>query len=161
MAIGRELFDHIRSLVPDGGTILELGSGAGTNELLKHYMVFSIEDDEEYLGLYDSHYIHAPIKPIPSERWDLGSWYDIEVLEKELPHNYDLILVDGPSYRGTAGRMGFWVCSDLFLQDVPIVFDDVQLTVDGAACALTAWKLRRTCRFHRGGKKGFGAIEVD
>jgi len=120
-AISSELFDVLRSVLPEG-RILELGSGAGTQRLLDAgYKVTSIEHDERYLNLYGATYIHAPIREFRKQcaifPHDKG-WYDREVLEE-----YDLILVDGPPAR--FGRGGFYKWFDLFNHDVPMIFDDV------------------------------------
>ena len=115
--IPTELFEWIRENLPDGKTILELGSGNGTTELLKHYTVYSIEHDPAWIGQTKSNYIFAPI--ISYEDYE---WYDSGVL-LDLP-KYDLILVDGPT--GKIGRGGFYRNSHLFDMSVPIVIDDTQ-----------------------------------
>ena len=89
-AISRELFEFIRQTLPDGSTILELGSGSGTGELCRHYRMYSIEQDKKWLNTYNSTYIHAPLK---------NRWYDVTILREKLPTipTYDCILIDGPS----------------------------------------------------------------
>ena len=66
--------------------------------------------------------------PIVKEKNELfpndKGWYDVEVLKKEIPENYDLILVDGPW--GQIGRGGFIKNLNIFRTDVPIIIDDVQ-----------------------------------
>ena len=62
-SITKELFDWIRDTLPDGKTILELGSGPGTVKLLEYYKVYSIEHSKRWLGLAKGgNYIYAPIK---------------------------------------------------------------------------------------------------
>ena len=113
-SISEDLFNYIRRILPEGRTILELGSGWGTGQLSKFYTVYSIEHDKRWLDKYDSNYIYASIK---------NRWYDAEILRKELPKKYDLILVDGPT--GGIGRGGFYQNLDLFNTDVVMIFDDV------------------------------------
>ena len=88
-AISQEMFDWIRENIPKGGTILEFGSGTGTIELTKHYTVFSVEQNKEWVGKapLSTYVIYAPIK---------GDWYDIDIVFNEIPQHYDLIIVDGP-----------------------------------------------------------------
>ena len=112
-SVTQGLVDAMLREVPSG-TLLELGSGLGTGVLSKHYQVYSVEHDEKWLGVFDTKYIFAPI---------VRSWYDVSVLSRELPKNYDLILVDGPP--GVIGRKGFAENLNLFRDDVPIFFDDL------------------------------------
>lgn len=119
-SIDEECFEVVKSLMPAGGTLLEIGSGAVTSEFTKHFEVFSIEEDVAYLGLAEmSHYIHAPI---------VDGWYDRSVLKSSLPEIYHVLLVDGPKTRPDASRMGFWENRDLFNLSIPMVFDDINRT---------------------------------
>jgi len=87
-AISKELLDWILKNIPEGSTILELGSGYGTKELVKKYNVYSVEHNEEWLNIAEeSNYIYAPLE---------NGWYDREILIKELPKKYDVLLIDGP-----------------------------------------------------------------
>jgi len=113
-SISKECFDFIRKVLPEGKTLLELGSGWASGQFSKFYTVYSIEDNKKWLNRYNTNYIYAPIKE---------SWYDPEVLKSKLPKHYDLILVDGPT--GGVGRTGFLKYLELFNIDVPIIFDDV------------------------------------
>lgn len=113
-SISKELFDCIRTLLPVGKTLLELGSGWASEEFSKYYTVYSIEHDQDWVDKYTTNYIYAPIT---------NGWYDVEILKKELPAHYDLILVDGPP--GWIGRGGFYTYLSLFNTNVPIIFDDV------------------------------------
>ncbi len=117
-AISVELFNYIRKTIPEGSTILELGSGTGTGELVKFYTVFSIEHDVRFLDLHHSNYIFAPIKNYHKYRW-----YDNTILAAKLPKKYDAILIDGPP--GGYGREGFFKNIHLFDIDVLLIFDDV------------------------------------
>lgn len=132
-AIQESCFNFIRKLLPEGSTILELGSGIGTHHLSKHYKMYSVENYPEWINKYDSTYIYAPIKfynevytapELPGEDNNSQTgWYDYFLLKGNLPEKYDMILVDGPN--GTFGRGGFLKHIDLFNTNVPIIFDDV------------------------------------
>ena len=112
----------VRQLVPENSTIVELGSGNGTNLLTKQYKVYSVEDNENWVGYCnDSNYIHAPIKTVDYDGTDIP-WYDIKALQNGLPSDYDLLLIDGPS--GKIGRSGLLRNLHLFRKDVPFVIDD-------------------------------------
>ena len=141
-AISETLFLYLRTILPPDKTILELGSGVGTAELVKYWNVFSIEDNEEYVGKYHDNYIHAPLvkhKAIKNHDGDI--WYNARVLEKELPQiDYDLILVDGPAGGTRAGFVKYW---DLFKHDVPVIFDDVNRVRDWKIMKAIAGRLRK------------------
>lgn len=112
----------VRQLIPENSTIVELGSGNGTNLLTKQYKVYSVEDNENWVGYCtDSNYIHAPIKAVDYDGSEIP-WYDIEALQNGLPSDYDLLLIDGPS--GKIGRSGLLRNLHLFRKDVPFVIDD-------------------------------------
>lgn len=104
-----------------GKIILEIGSGYGTRELIKHWKVYSVEDIHDWAFKHACHdnYIYAPL---------VDDWYDLEVLKKQLPEKYDLILVDGP--KGKEYRGGFIKNLDLFVTTVPIIIDDCQREVE-------------------------------
>ena len=112
----------IRQLIPTNSRIVELGSGNGTNRLTKEYDVYSIEDNENWIGYCeDSNYIHAPIKKLEYDGQEIP-WYDVEAIQDGIPAEYDLVLVDGPS--GKIGRNGLLRNMHLFRSDVPFVIDD-------------------------------------
>lgn len=104
----------IREHLPDGKHILELGSGnVSTWYLSEHYRMTSVEDNPFYWDKYPTTYIKAP---------QVNGWYDLSIVQAQLPTDYDLILVDGPA--GSEPRLGFWNNRHLFRFDVPIVVDD-------------------------------------
>jgi len=128
-SIHKDTFDYILDFLPPGKTILELGSGFGTGELAKYYKMYSIESNTQWVGKYNSTYIHAPIKmydkeyTVPAIPGNTG-WYNPNSLESILPNiKYDLIFVDGP--QGKFGRGGFYKHLDMFDTNLPIVFDDI------------------------------------
>lgn len=125
-AISEDLQRYIELTLFRGSTVLELGSGTGTQRLAARFHMISVEHDERFVGRAPSTYIHAPIvpfsKPCGVFTEDTG-WYDRDILRRELPkHRYDLILVDGPP--NYIGRGGFYKWRDLFDLSVPIVLDD-------------------------------------
>lgn len=114
-----EIIEWVRENIPKGSTILELGSGKGSTQLLcDEYKMYSIEHMDKWIGKFNSIYIHAPIK---------DGFYDRKVLKKKLPKEYALILVDGPPRKidgKKVGRKGFGENLDLFNTDCVIIFDD-------------------------------------
>lgn len=117
-SINKEVYDFIKSNLPEGSTILELGSGYGTGELSKHYIMHSIEHDIKFVGKYKSTYIHAPMK---------DGWYDKSVLELKLEAlrgKYHMILIDGPIGNESNGRLGFFENINLFDENTLMVFTD-------------------------------------
>jgi len=153
-SINAEHVEIIRSIVPDGSKLLELGSGDGTKYLAEHFRMTSVEDDPAFLNKHDSTYVHAPIV----QGCPLGTWYSPDVI-RSIPRDYDAILVDGPSYRASLGRLGFWVFHGLFNTDVPIFVDDVNSEMERMTMVLTAWSLRRPYTVHRTETQDFGVIE--
>jgi hypothetical protein len=87
--IERVTFDEIRKLIPEGSTIVELGSGrCSTLAFSKIYNLFSVDHNKDWQVYENINYIHAPL---------VDGWYDIEILKKELPPKKDqkLIFIDG------------------------------------------------------------------
>ena len=110
-SISQEVLNWINQNIPQGSTILELGSGAGTYYLSKSFNMFSVEHDKFFVNQYDSNYIHAPIK---------HGWYDTNCL-LDLPE-YDVLLIDGPT--GTIGRWGVVKNAIIFDWNKIIIVDD-------------------------------------
>lgn len=103
-------------------TLLEFGSGDGTIKLNEFCEVHSIEHNHKWVGYCtDSHYIYAPIK-VYNDKNGIYKWYDIDIIRRELPSSYDLVLVDGPP--GSVGRGGILHHLSFFNTNVPYVFDD-------------------------------------
>jgi len=141
-SISSTIVDIIRDLVPQHGTILELGSGEGTNKLAEFFTVYSVEHNLEWVGKYNSTYIHAPLKehkPVGGIGDEPSEWYDPEVLRAQLPKHYDLILIDGPP----KNRSGFIKYFELFKADVPMIFDDVHRMRDLTVMTKIAARLSR------------------
>ena len=123
-SIDQSLYDYIRITLPEGSTILELGSGFGTSLLAKHYVMTSVEHDEQFLGKYDSTYLHVPLKEHKAiKNHPTTRWYDADKLRPKLEGlQYDMLLVDGPPQT----RSGFWKYFSMFDSKAIIVFDDLQ-----------------------------------
>ena len=106
-----EAFTTIDQILKPGSTILELGSGAGTEVLSRKYKMISVEDDPDFIGKYDSKYLDVSLIKYSEEKfpfmWDFfkedSHWYDPDQLEEKMRSigKYDLLLIDGPKgYRG-------------------------------------------------------------
>jgi hypothetical protein len=131
--LGPQILALIRKTVSPGSTILELGSGEGTGVLARTYTMYSIEHDPNFMHLYDSHYIYAPIR---------DGWYCRHMLEDKLPARYDALIIDGPP--GTIGRAGLLNHLDLFNWDCCIFVDDINREVEiGVFWALVTHTCRR------------------
>ena len=114
-------FRHILDILPEGKTILELGSGWVSTQLAKHYKVYTVEENKEYLNKHeDVNYIHIPVVATIN-------YYNPIELEKKLPKDYDLLIVDGPAVSSRDGRKGFLKNLSLFKTNVPIFFDDTHM----------------------------------
>lgn len=118
--IGRGLFNAMRLALPKGGTVLELGSGAGsTVELKNHgYNVYSIEHNERYVGTWNDveHTIVAP--------FDGTGFYNMDIVVSKLPSiQYDILLIDGPDTENRTLRFYEYGCQH-FNPNVPWFFDD-------------------------------------
>ena len=131
---------------------MELDSGWGSSQFSKHYTVYSVEHNPRWLGKYNTHYIHVPIK---------DKWYNPAILKEKLPDNYDLILVDGPP--GFIGRHGFCTYLDLFNTDLPIIFDDVHRKHEYSLMIKVGQKLQRDVVIFNPGprRKKFGIIPYE
>lgn len=109
-----DAFEFLGSRLSPESTIVELGSGEGTQRLVDSFArVFSVEHDEKFVGKHGSHYIHAPI---------VDGWYDRGVVAAALPARFDCVVIDGPP--GNIGRQGVLAHLDLF-GPVPMLVDDV------------------------------------
>ena len=118
MTASIKTIEYIVSNFEKGSTILEFGSGQGTEILSKHFKMISIEEDEDWVGKYNSEYLHAPIK---------DDWYDVDLVNEFLKDKtYDLVFVDGPA-GGKRSKM-YELLKEEKLQinkDVWFIFDDM------------------------------------
>jgi hypothetical protein len=156
-SIDKEVYDYIRKVLPEGSTILELGSGWATGQLAKHYTMYSVEHNPEYLDKQDSTYIHAPLvehKKINNEKSTM--WYDIEALRPKLKGiKYDLLLIDGPPGNARAGFIKYVYDFD---PTVIMVFDDTDRGLDLRAAMRAANKLELPFVTYRSSTKSFSVI---
>lgn len=156
-AIDDNLYEFIRKVLPEGSTILELGSGAGTARLVKHYKVYSVEHDKEWLNKYGSTYFYTSLrwhKPIKNHDGD--TWYNSDILRSHLNGlTYDLLLIDGPPQY----RVGFVKYFELFNPNVIMVFDDLQRSKEESIVKSIATKLRVPyVVYGAGNEKMFGVV---
>lgn len=114
--IVEELYEWITKNIPFGSTIVEFGAGdVSTRALCEKWTLFSVENNPQWIGRWNSNYIYAPI---------VNGWFDIDILKKELPLSYSLLIVDGPTAVGSADRSYILDHLDMIRKDVPIVIDD-------------------------------------
>lgn len=99
-----DAFRWIENNIEQNATILEFGSGDGSQRLSNRYDLWSIEHDDAWIGKTQSNYVHAEIVSNPwSEKLGETGWYDPAFLDSA-PEAVELIIVDGPV--GTIGRGG-------------------------------------------------------
>ena len=107
-ALCRGVFEAVRAICKskESPTIVEFGSGEGTEILADIGKVYSIEHDENWILNYGGvEYIHSPlsdIEPIPG--FGHKQWYNHNVIFNNLPSSYEVLIVDGPP--GSVGRSG-------------------------------------------------------
>ena len=160
-SIGVETFRKITEILPVGSTILEFGSGAGTDKLSTFYKMKSIESDMEWLNRYRSTYFHVPLTPSVNkypEFLEDPYWYHEDVMRSVAPTigHYDCILIDGPKgYRG-----GLYYNRDLFnFKNTIVVFDDVHDVHHRKLMDLIAKDVNRTYTIYNDSyNKQFGVL---
>ena len=120
-----EIFSWLVENVEQGSTILEFGSGHGSIMLAKQYDLISIEHDKEWIGISDSHYIHAEITEnvISTEHNQLG-WYSLSaIIDIINSKNIDVFIIDGPP--GDIGRHGILSIIEELPTDAIFLIDDI------------------------------------
>ena len=134
MSLKGNFFGHFGRVVEPGSTVLEFGSGKGTENLVKlGYNVFSVEEHEHFCGLYHEQYIHAPI---------VDGWYDHLFLLPALKQiKYDAIIIDGPA---NGDRRNIMKILDKLDTTVPIFIDDMNRKEDRELFGLISGKDRKT-----------------
>tara|TARA_B110001452_G_scaffold264254_1_gene266976 strand:+ start:837 stop:1358 length:522 start_codon:yes stop_codon:yes gene_type:complete len=118
----QQVFEWIEENIPFGSTILEFGSGEGTERLSVNYDLYSVEHNPEWIGFAKSTYIYAPIR-LSNKYPDEIGWYDIDIINEKLPSKIDLMIIDGPN--GSIGRSGLLEHIEYFSWNFPIVIDDL------------------------------------
>lgn len=149
-AISEQLFDWLLEVLPEKSMILELGSGSGTQQLAKYFRMVSVEHNPDFVGLYDSTYIYAPI---------VNGWYDAAIIGEALSRlsvRYDLLLVDGPPQQ--IGRAGILQNLELFDLTKPMVIDDVHRASEKQLLEILAQRAGRECQIFADSTKSFGVI---
>ena len=113
--ITKALKNWIWKNIRKGETIVELGAGlVSTRILSKQYNLISVEDNENYVGLYSkATYIHAEIDPYTQ-------WYSLK--PDKLPKEFKLLIIDGPS--GSHLRSNILQCSWILERTNIIIVDD-------------------------------------
>jgi hypothetical protein len=131
-SLSEQVFGWVLTHIPPGGTILELGFGKATGELVRAgYCVYSVESCDywaekrvEYCGNVENHtLIKVPI---------VNKWYDHDKLKAVIPSHYDLLIIDGPDTedRGLTLRN-----LDLFNDYSSVIIDDYCELYDTAKVA--------------------------
>jgi hypothetical protein len=144
-SISVALYEYLLENLPKGKTILELGSGWGSGQLIKHWNVWSVEDKKKWFQMYNQQSVLCPI---------VDGWYDTDLLGYFLRDlDYDLLLVDGPYLN----RQGIVTNLHLFDTTVPILFDDIKRQEGLEIMKAVSKKIDRPYSVYWGGK--FGVID--
>ena len=116
------VFEWIFSNLSPGSKILELGSGKGSEVLRQEFEVISIENDERFVNDPSVHLVEIVPTPASTSRGQ-GGWFKRETLQKIIPEDYDLLIIDAPMRK--IGRSGILDNLDLFRSDRPMIVDDI------------------------------------
>lgn len=119
-AISEKMVDVISGLIPNGGKILEFGSGQGTKWLCKAgYDMYSVEEDASFCHRHHDNYCYAPI---------VDDWYDVDKVSKFLENKtFDAMLIDGPAHGQRLKLLEVGIDFDKF---PVIIVDDVDRAED-------------------------------
>ena len=119
MVLNVETIELIKKHLKKDSIILEFGSGYGTNFLSKHFKMISIEESKLWTDIFDSEYLHAPIK---------DDWYDTDKVNNFIKDkSYDAILIDGPANGDRKKMIELLETGKLKLNlDVSIFIDDIE-----------------------------------
>ena len=140
------MVDWIYTNIKEGSTVLELGSGNGTAELVKKYKVYSVEEDIHWMHkVKESNYIWAPIE---------NGWYDISFIDK-IKKDYDVLLIDGPAH---GEREGILKYINSFYNGSLIIMDDIERTKDFRCMEKLCELLHKNYTIYSGSKP-FGVIK--
>ncbi len=115
-SIEKEILQHIKTLLPKGKSILEFGSGKGTEALLRDYKVTSVEHDDGFCFKRDEKH-EIILVPITND------WYASEMVQSVLSEKYDLIIIDGPTIEFRQGILNNIELFDNVLS--PILFNNI------------------------------------
>jgi len=123
-------FEWIEKNIPMNSTILEFGSGLGTERLSENYCLYSVEHNPEWVWRYQSNYIYAPIVLYPQGSGMKGiGWYNPEIIFSSLPkEDFALIILDGPP--NAIGRWGILDHLHILERSKFLLIDDLHRTTD-------------------------------
>jgi hypothetical protein len=161
-SIGPKTFQKITEILPHGSTLLEFGSGAGTNLLANFYKMKSIENDSAYINRYNSIYFNVPLCSAGTKYIAFPGdpyWFDEGILRSQIPviGQYDALLIDGPKgFRG-----GLYYNHSLFdFKNTIVIFDDVHCDDHHKLMTMIAADVNRTFSVYDdiNGKK-FGVLD--
>lgn len=145
-SLEKDVLNFIDTIFLKGDSVLEFGSGMGTEALLEKYKVTSIEHDESFCfkrGEYHN-IIYSPID---------NNWYDKKAVFNALEKTYNLIIVDGPPGELRAGILQN---THLFKNvSSTIIFDDVDRPLDKEIMKKFCDELNYTYKIIKGSKKEF------
>lgn len=149
-AISKQLFNFLLDKVPEGGRILEFGSGIGSAELAKHRNITCVEHDPRYVGKHEGiDYIHRPL---------FVDFYDMDGFDLS-NGEYDAILIDGPP-GNISQRSKIWKYRHLLPKKRPIwiIVDDVVRIDEWNLFEEIAMDSEGPFEVHSDGKKAFGVV---
>lgn len=147
--IPSEAFNWIYENIKPKSVILELGSGFGSIALSLNYKITSIEQDTNWINLSNRvNYIYAPV---------VNGFYDRNVLKQQIPHKYDLLIIDGPT-KASGGRLGFLDNIDLFYTRCPILIDDIHRDDEILLYKTISNRLKRKPKIYDSENKKFAVI---
>lgn len=145
-SIEKKLVHFLYEKLPAGSTVLELGSGNGTEALLRKYKVVSIEHDRTMTFERTENHtcLYAPIQ---------DGWYAREAVQKGIGTKPGIILVDGPPKELRKGILNHL---DLFREiNVPVIFDDIDRPLDRDTMVTFCERLNYTYQLIHGDVKIF------
>lgn len=145
-SIEKEVLNFIDTIISKGDSVLEFGSGMGTEALLEKYKVTSVEHDESFCFKRGENHniVHSPID---------NNWYDKKGVLKVLEKTYPLIIVDGPP-----GELRAGILQNIHLFNKvtsAIIFDDIDRPLDKEVMKKFCNELNYTYKIIRGSKKEF------
>lgn len=159
--ISPELYLWIHKTLPEGWTILELGSGMGSIVLCDRWKMISVEHHPSWVKFTRHQTMKARYGPSQVIVAPLiNDWYSPTVLKHGLrKKSYDLLLIDGPPSPATKPvRQLMKDHLDLFCLDVPIVVDDTHRTAERSLIEILSERTGRDYEIYSSEKKTFGVI---
>lgn len=138
-------------------TILEFGSGDGTDELLKYFNVISIENDKKFLehtGKKKHKHFHVELNEYSKDSF----FYNRQKIEIIMQNEkYDLILLDGPNGKHN-GRYHFIKFFNFI--KVPVIIDDTHIKEYSIMAKIISKKLNKVClTYNTVNKKKYSVIK--